>query len=96
MSIGTATVGNNREFLQKLKTKLPYFIATLLLDIYLKGMKSHLKRCETYLSIIYLISYDKEGSYGIYDNMEGLWGHYDKWSKSVKDIYSTISLINGF
>ena len=45
MSIGIATVGNKREVLQKLKTKLPYFYSNSTISVQ-KGML-----CEGYLKV---------------------------------------------
>ena len=42
-----------------------------------------------------LLSYNKEGSLAICDNMDGPWGHYFKLSKSEKDKYCMVSLICG-
>ena len=32
-----------------------------------------------------LFSHKKEGNPAICDNMDGLWGHYVKWSKSDRE-----------
>ena len=37
----------------------------------------------------------KEGILAICDNVDGPWGHYDKWSQAEKDKYCMISLACG-